>query len=272
MKFIKYFSQFFDFIKDLIRSREIIFELTKQDFKSKYLGSYLGLFWAFVNPTVTIFIFWFVFHFGFKSQPVNKFPFILWLMCGMLPWFFWVDSVSNATNSVIEKSFLVQKVVFRVSILPIIKILAALSIHLFFVALLIIMFLLYGYAPQFYYLQVFYYLFAINVLILGVSWITSSLIIFLRDTGQIVVMALQFGFWLTPVFWSIKSLPEKYQAWMKLNPVYYVIQGYRDSFIDQVWFWEHPVLTVYFWVVTGTVFFSGALLFRRLRPHFSDVL
>jgi lipopolysaccharide transport system permease protein/teichoic acid transport system permease protein len=193
-------------------------------------------------------------------------------MSGMLPWFFFVDGVSNATYSIIEKSFLVQKVVFRVSILPIIKILAALFIHVFFVALLIIMFLLYGYLPQIHYVQVFYYLFAMNVLILGISWITSSLIIFLRDTGQIVAMMLQFGFWLTPVFWSLKMLPEKYQAWIQANPVYYVIQGYRDSFIDKVWFWEHPGLTLYFWMVTAAVFFLGALLFRRLRPHFSDVL
>lgn len=272
MKFIKYFGQFIDFINDLVRSREIILELTKQDFKSKYLGSCLGLVWAFVNPTITILIFWFIFHIGFKSKPVGDFPFILWLMSGMLPWFFFVDGVSNATYSIIEKSFLVQKVVFRVSILPIIKILAALFIHVFFVALLIIMFLLYGYLPQIHYVQVFYYLFAMNVLILGISWITSSLIIFLRDTGQIVAMMLQFGFWLTPVFWSLKMLPEKYQAWIQANPVYYVIQGYRDSFIDKVWFWEHPGLTLYFWMVTAAVFFLGALLFRRLRPHFSDVL
>lgn len=266
---VRYFLQF---LKDLIQSRAIIFELTKQDFKSKYLGSYLGLVWAFVNPTITILVFWFIFQIGFKSTPVHDYPFILWLMTGIVPWFFFADSVSNATNSIIEKSYLVQKVVFRVSILPIIKILSSLLIHLFFMISLVLMFMGYGYMPQMYNLQAFYYLFAMIVFVLGLSWITSSLVIFLRDTGQIIGVLLQFGFWLTPIFWSIKLIPEKYHNIIKLNPVYYLIEGYRDSFIRHKWFWEHMHLTIYFWVVASSLFIAGAVLFRKLRPHFADVL
>jgi ABC-type polysaccharide/polyol phosphate export permease len=265
---------FFQFLADVFQSRAIIYELTKQDFKSKYLGSYLGLIWAFVNPSITIAIFWFVFQVGFKAKSTTaaEVPFVLWLIGGMIPWFFFSDSVSGAANSILEKSYLVQKVVFRVSILPIIKILSALLIHFFFVGVLCVMFLGYGFAPQWYYVQVFYYLFAMIILIAGLSWITSSLTLFLRDTGQIVGMMLQFGFWLTPIFWSSKTLPEKYQIFIKLNPLYYIIEGYRDSFINRVWFWEHADLTAYFWAVTCIIFITGAFVFKRLRPHFSDVL
>lgn len=264
--------EFWFFLRDLVRSRSIIFELTKNDFRARFLGSYLGLVWAFVQPVITIGILWFVFQVGFKAQPVGNFPFILWIMCGMIPWFFFSDSIAAATPSITEKTFLVNKVVFRVSILPIIKILSALVIHLFFVAFMFLMFLLYGHRPGLYLVQTLYYLFSAIVLILGLSWITSSLVVFLKDVGQIVGILLQFLFWMTPIFWSTAILPAKYQLWVRLNPVYYITEGYRDCFMHQVWFWEHGLLTLYFWITTGAIFLLGALLFSRLRPHFADVL
>jgi lipopolysaccharide transport system permease protein/teichoic acid transport system permease protein len=263
---------FFRFLQDIVKSRRLISALTKDDFRSRYLGSCLGFIWAFINPVLTILILWFVFEIGFKVRPVDDFPFILWLTAGMVPWFFISDSIISATNSIIEKSFLVQKVVFRVSTLPIIKILSALVIHLFFTALLIALFLLHGRAMPLTTVQIVYYLFAACVFILGLTWMTSALIIFLRDIGQVVGILLQFGFWLTPIFWSIDIVPAGYRSVIKLNPLYYIIQGYRESLINQVWFWEHRALTIYFWGVTGLLLIVGALLFRRLRLHFADVL
>lgn len=265
-------KDFYYFFCDLLKSRNTIYELTKRDFKSSYLGSYLGLLWAFVNPTISILIFWFVFEVGFKSMPVAEFPFILWLMAGMIPWFFFSESISGATNSVTENSFMVKKVAFRVSVLPIVKILSALCIHLFFIFIVFLMFLLYGYIPNVYNFQVLYYLFSAIIFILGFSWVTSSLVIFIKDVSQVVGMLLQFGFWMTPIFWSLNIIPTKYQNIIKLNPAYYLIEGYRDSFINRVWFWEHSALTIYFWAVTLFILFFGAFLFRKLRPHFADVL
>ena len=267
-----YLKLFYRFIKDIIISRRLIFELSKKDFRAKYLGSYLGILWAFVQPTITVLIFWFVFQVGFKSMPVDNFPFILWLVSGIIPWFFFSESLANATNAVTESSYLVKKIVFRVSILPIIKILSALFIHLFFIIFLVWMFFMYGYKPNVHNIQVIYYLFATFILVLGISWITSSLIIFLKDIGQIVGMILQFAFWLTPIFWSVKVLPEKYHLVIKLNPLYYIVEGYRNSFIYYKWFWEDINLTIYFWLVTLPLFVIGAIVFKRLRPHFADVL
>ena len=265
-------KQLYWFIKDIIRSRRLIMELTKKDFQTRYLGSYLGIFWAFIQPTISILIFWFVFQVGFKSMPVDNFPFILWLMSGMIPWNFFADSVSGATNSVLENSYLVKKVTFRVSILPIIKIMSALFIHLFFIVFLLIMFLIYGYTLDIHNIQIVYYFVATVVLVLGISWITSAVVVFLRDVGQLVAMVLQFGFWLTPIFWSLKMIPQKYYFLIKLNPFYYIVEGYRDTFIYHKWFWEHLHLTAYYWIFTASVFLLGAIIFRRLRPHFADVL
>jgi len=269
---MNYLIQFLTFLSDIIKSRRLILELAKNDFKKNYLGSYLGLIWAFVQPGCTIIILWFVFQVGFKSMPVNNFPFVLWLVCGIVPWFFFSESMSNATNSMLENRYLVSKVVFRVSVLPLIKILSGLFVHIFFIGFLFGMFFIYGYEPNIYNLQIIYYLFAMFILLVGISWLTSSLVVFLKDVGQIVAMILQFAFWLTPIVWSYNIVPEKYLIYIKLNPLYYIIEGYRESFIYHKWFWEHTYLTTYFWVVTIMFFSIGAVTFKRLRPHFADVL
>src|SRR5262245_1499296 len=108
-------KSFYVFIVELIVKRHIILELTKQDFRVKYLGSYLGMLWAFVQPTVYICILWFVFQLGFRSSPVAGVPFILWLMAGIVPWFFFNDALTGGTNSVLDNSFLVKKMTFSIS-------------------------------------------------------------------------------------------------------------------------------------------------------------
>jgi lipopolysaccharide transport system permease protein/teichoic acid transport system permease protein len=104
------------------------------------------------------------------------------------------------------------------------------------------------------------------------SWITSSIVVFSKDIGQLVNMFLQFGFWLTPIFWSINIIPPKYHALIKLNPIFYITEGYRDAFVHQVWFWERIWQTMCFWSITGIIFVTGALVFTFLRPHFADVI
>ncbi|MFH1155449.1 MAG: ABC transporter permease [Pseudomonadota bacterium] len=246
--------------------------MTKRDFKSKYLGSYLGLLWAFIHPMVTISVLWFVFEVGFKSKPVNDCPFILWLMTGMIPWFFFADAFASSSNCILEYSYLVKKVLFRVSTLPIVKILSAAFIHVFFILVILMAFRFYKYPFDRYMLQILYYFPAVLFLLLGISWLTSSLSIFLKDIGQVIAVLLQFGFWLTPIFWSLDLLPERYHPIIKLNPVYYIIQGYRDTFIHKVWFWQHPHYTIYFWSFALVMFVGGGLIFKRLKPHFADVL
>jgi lipopolysaccharide transport system permease protein/teichoic acid transport system permease protein len=262
----------YQFFRSILQNKKILLQLTKNDFKQKYVGNLLGALWAFIQPTITILIFWFVFQVGFKSKPVGDFPFILWLISGMIPWFFFAEALSNGTNSVIANSFLVKKIVFRISLLPIIPLLSALVIHLFFIFFMFGMFLYYGITPTIYWIQIFYYLFAMSILLLGLSWITASVIVFFKDMGQIVAMVIQFGFWLTPIFWSIDIIPQQYHWIIELNPLVYIIEGYRDSLIHHQWFWEKPTEGIYFWVISMIIFLFGAWLFQKLRPHFADVL
>lgn len=271
-RIIKLVKQFLIFFIDLYRTRRIILSLAKQDFTQRYLGNYFGILWAFAGPMINVLIMWFVFQVGFRSNHVENVPFILWLITGMFPWFFFSESIVSGTSAIVDKPFLVKKILFRVSTLPVIKLIVASFLHSFFILVLFAMFSLHGFFPKIINLQVIYYGFAAFFFCLGISWATSAIVIFFKDLGQVIGILLQFGFWLTPIFWHIQIVPPKYLFWIKMNPAFYIIQGYRDSFIYNVWFWEKPFLSLYFWGVTLFIIIFGAFIFRRLRPHFADVL
>ncbi|WP_397333472.1 ABC transporter permease [Paenibacillus sp. JSM ZJ436] len=257
---------------NLCEKLELIISFTINDFKKRHLGSYLGMVWAFIQPLITILLFWFVFQVGFRSTPIHDVPFILWLSCAMVPWNFFSDAFQSSTSSIIDNNYLVKKVVFKLDILPVIKILSALFVHLFFLVFLVTMFLIYGYGFSIYNIQVIYYLLASILLVLGISWITSSLVLFLMDTAQIVAMLMQFGFWLTPIFYPLTMVPEKLHFFFKLNPMYYITNGYRNAFIYKTWFWQEPLLTLYFWTITAVLLVFGYKIFKKLQPHFADVI
>ena len=269
----RYIKEFYRFLKHIVESRKLLFTLSYNDFKEQYLGSYLGIIWAILRPLMFIGVMWFVFGVGFKSKPVNDgTPFILWLLSGMIPWFFFADAIGKGMNAVVSNSFLVKKVAFRVSVLPLVKVLSSLYIHVVFVGILLSIFLYYGYKPTLYWLQIPYFMLCMILLLLGVSWLTASIKVFVKDVGEVIGVIIQFGFWVTPIFWSINIIPQKYQSIIKLNPMFYIIDGYRNALIHQKWFWENMNLTVYYIVFTVMVLVLGAIVFKRLRPHFGDVL
>ena len=106
---------------ELYHNRGLILTLAKNDFKTKYAGSYLGIVWAFIQPIVTIMVYWFVFTIGLKAGDMAEYPFVLYLISGIVPWFFFQDALNAGTNGLIEYNYLVKKVVFKISILPMVK-------------------------------------------------------------------------------------------------------------------------------------------------------
>lgn len=263
----------FSILREIYNSRILVWNLSKNDFKTKYAGSYLGIFWAFVNPIVTILIYWFVFEFGLKSgAPIPNVPFILWFTSGLVPWFFFSDAVLNATNSFIEYSYLVKKVVFKISILPIVKIFSAFFIHGVFVTVMVSIYIIYGKVLTLSSIQLVYYTFCTFALALGISYATSAMIIFFKDLSQIIGIALQIGMWMTPIMWSYTIIPQKFQWIAKINPMFYIVEGYRKSIFENKWFFEDFWGTLYFWSFTTLVFVVGMIIFKKLKPHFSDVL
>ena len=261
--------------KELYQNRKLIWKLSKNDFRNKFAGAYFGIVWAFIQPMVTVAVYFVVFQLGLRVQPAaTGYPYICWLVSGIIPWFFFSDALPSASNCLLEYSYLVKKVVFKISILPIVKIISALFVHVFFVVFALILCACYGYTPSLYTLQIIYYSICTFLLVLGLVYATSAIVIFFRDLTQIISIFLQVGVWLTPIMWDINMLSS--HPWLiklfKLNPMYYVVTGYRDSMLGHIGIWNHASWTIYFWVVTILLFGLGSVIFKRLKPHFADVL
>jgi lipopolysaccharide transport system permease protein/teichoic acid transport system permease protein len=263
---------FLNFLKLIYLQRQLIFSMARREVASRYVGSLLGFVWTFIHPMVMIFVFWFVFSVGFKSQPVNNVPFVVWLTAGMAPWFVFADIINGSASVVVENGNLIKKTIFPVQILPVIKLVSCSITHSVFLLVLLGLIVFQSMPFTVYFLQFVYYFLAMMVLALGIGWAVSALNVFMRDVGQMVAVVLQVGFWATPIFWDINIMPPGAQFILKLNPMFYIIQGYRESFISFTPFWHHPSQTLYYWIFTAVVFVVGAFIFKRLKPQFADVL
>jgi ABC-type polysaccharide/polyol phosphate export permease len=275
MKIKKYlnFKDFTGFLRGLIRSRNVMIQMVIKDIQSQYLGSFLGITWSFIQPFMYVAVISLVFSIGLRgSRGSEELPFVLFLVSGITVWFFISDCVSYGVTSIQQHSYLVQKIVFRVSMLPVVKIFSALFVHMIFLFLLVSLFALHGLFPDLYYLQILYYLFSTIVLMLGLAWFTSSVVLFFPDLQQIMQLMVRIGFWFTPIIWNLKRVPVKYRWLIEANPACYLVQGYRNCFIHKTWFWERPYYSLYFWIFTLLVFAVGSIVFRRLKPHFADVI
>lgn len=272
--YLRKFEFFVEFPVEIYRSKKLIMQLSKNDFKTKFAGSYLGIIWAFIQPIVTVVLYWFVFEKGLRAGSMVSVPFVLWLIAGLVPWFFFQDSLIGGTNALIEYQYLVKKVVFQIDILPLVKVFSSVYVHMFFILFMLVLYMCYGYFPNLYTIQILYYLICTFVLALGISYATSAVVGFFRDLTQIINIALQVGTWMTPIMWNFESMG--LPGWLKMifqaNPMFYIVQGYRDALINHIWFWERPALTIYFWIITTAIMGVGTMLFKKLKVHFADVL
>lgn len=266
-------KQILNYPKEMIQNRKLIWQFSVNDFKARYAGSIFGVLWAFVNPLVMVLTYWFVFGVGLKATTAdNDYPFIVFLVTGIVPWFFFSDSFTSSTGVFREYSYLVKKVVFNIRILPTTKLISNLYTHIFFIALTFGIVMLNGIMPSLQTLQLIYYVFCLFVFLTGLTWLTSSIQPFFPDITQIINIFLQVFMWSLPILWSPAQFSSKVINFLKINPLYYVIQGYRESFLSEGWFFEHWKMSLYFWIFTIILLIVGSLIFKRLRPHFSDVL
>lgn len=249
-----------------------IWQFALDDFKAKYAGSALGCLWAFLQPIITIVLYWFVFQLGFKSAPVENFPFILWLMVGLLPWFFISDAISNATTSMVEYSYLVKKVLFNINILPLIKVVSVMLVQLVLIIFASILYAMCGYFPDFYYFQILVYLVYMMIFAAGIAYLTATLYVFFKDTLQIVAIVLQVVFWITPVVWDFDIMPELVRKILVFNPLYYVVEGYRNIFVYKQAMPHSFAMIIYYWGIVFVILGIGLKLFGRCKKHFADVL
>ena len=260
------------FFKRIYMHRSLVWVMATQELKKRYAGSFIGIFWAIINPVMTILVFWVVFSLGFKIQPVGGVDFIVIFFCGFLPWLTFSETLMANTSAIISNQHLVKKVVFPVEILPLVNIVASAISHFAMLILVGVILQINDIPFSIYNLQVIYYFFALIVFSLALGWLASAISVFFPDTTQIVGVLLNMWFWLTPIVWIETMVPSKYHYLLKLNPAYYFVNGYKATFVYHTPFWADYEWAIYFWGITLSLFIFGGYLFRKLKPEFADVL
>ncbi|MBQ2205247.1 MAG: ABC transporter permease [Lachnospiraceae bacterium] len=262
-------------ILDIIKNRTMVLSLAKSDFKKRFVGSYFGIIWMFVQPLATVLVYTLIFQVGFKAvPPITGMPYVLWLIPGIIPWFYFQDSLIQGTNVLYEYNFLVKKVVFNVSMLPVVKLVSVMFAHICFIMIMFVVFIVAGIDLSVKCFLIIYFSFALSVLALGIIYFTSAINVFFKDMAQIINILVQFGIWMAPIMYDeglfINRAPLVYKL-LKLNPIYYIVKGYRFAMVGEA-FQDKKILTIYFWAVTLILFAIGSRIFKNLENHFSDVL
>lgn len=260
---------------EILKNKNMILDLAVSDFKKRFVGSYFGIIWMFIQPLATVLVYTLIFQVGFRaSPPIKDLPYVLWLLPGIIPWFYFQEALLQGTGVLYEYNFLVKKVVFNVTMLPIVKLISVTISHIFFVIIMLIVFLVANVQISPSVVLIVYFSFALSILILGLIYMTSAINVFFKDMSQIVGIFLQFGIWMAPIMYDESLFLNRstiiYKL-LKLNPIYYIVKGYRYAMVHEE-FLNFKTLTIYYWIVIAIIFFIGYRIFNKLKPHFSDVL
>ena len=258
----------------MFNSRIVLKTLVIRDFKNRYLSSYIGLPWAFIQPSMYVVVIWFAFSFGLRAGTTESgHPFVAWLLAGLIPWMYISQTMIMTCNAINEYAYLIKKTSFPVSLIPIIKILSGVVVHGILILMMVsLLFFGFNIRPTIYWLQIIYYLFSMMVLLTGIGLLVSSVNVFVKDMAHVINVMVTMLFWATPIIWPYSMLVGNYRYIALLNPFFYIIQGYRYTFIEQTWFFEYVELNIYFWTVTAFIFIVGTMTFYKLRPDFGDEL
>jgi len=267
MKFV------FQVIKEQFYNLHLIFRLAAYEQKSSFQMHYLGILWQFINPALQVLVFWAVFGLGIRSgNPVGDIPFFVWLVIGLVPWFFISPVIVQGSNSVYAKVNLVSKMKFPVSVLPTITIVKNSFNFMVMLVLLGIVLLVYGINSGVYLFQIVYYLVALFTFLFSVTLLLSTLSTIIRDIQIALQSVMRMLFFLTPIFWDPSNVPPLFHNLLKLNPLYYLIDGFRNTFLGLGWFYEDLGFTLYFWFITLLILFVGAFMHIKFRNKFVDYL
>jgi ABC-type polysaccharide/polyol phosphate export permease len=271
---MKNLAIFIAFLKKLYESRYMIRMMAIRDLRAVYVGSLFGFSWAVLNPLAQLAVYGVVFGVFLKSKPDPMYgtdSFFLFLLCGLVPWQFFAQTVSASTNVLISHTNLVKKAVgFNSEILPVITVLSNLITHFIGVVLLLaIVFTVTGKLSSMTPL-ILLYLFFIVIFSVGIGWIVSSINVYLRDVQQVVGLLMMAWMFFTPIFYSASIFPAQVLPIVKFNPLYHMVEGYRYAILAGRILPAADIASMA--VVSFVTFGLGGLLFRRLKSGFGEVL
>lgn len=265
-------------LKEQIEHFYLIRRLSLYELISKNKSNYLGIFWEIINPIIQILIYWFVFGSIRQREAVEvvpglEAPFINWMLVGFIMWTFFYQSTIQGSKSIYSRLRMLSRMNFPMSVIPAYIIVSQLYVHIFMLVVAILIFQLSGFYINIYYLQLVYFLFGTFALIYSVALVTSTLSTIIRDVHMLLNATLRMGLYLSPVLWQMSVLAAPLPTILKLNPLYYLIEGYRSAFFGTGWYFlEHWQYTLYFWAVVLVLFLFGAKLHVKFRRHLIDYL
>ena len=260
----------------LLHNRQLIVQLTKREVVGRYKGSVMGMAWSFFNPVFMLIVYTFVFSEIFKSRWVgvggdeSKTQFAVLLFVGMIVLSLFSEVLNRAPNLILSNVNYVKKVVFPIEILPVIAMGAALFHTLIsLMVLLAAFFLINGYLHWTAVLTPLVFL-PLVILTLGLAWMLASLGVFLRDVGQTIVIVTTVLMFLSPVFYPVTAVPERFRIFIMANPLTFIIEQAREVLI-----WGHmPNWTGLgaYTLAAVAVAWAGYAWFQKTRKGFADVL
>ncbi len=247
-------------------------EMVKRDFKQRFAGSAAGWLWGVVHPLVLLASWTFVFQLCLRTPTQSPLTdnYTIFLFCGFLPWLLFQETVQRSAGALLDHSNLITKTMFPSEVVPVSIFLSALINHVIAIGLVTIAVAIWdkGVSPMMAFLPI--YIVLNGLLAVGLGWIISSLNVYLRDTAQVVQVALTLWFWITPIFITREVVPERFRFLVDWNPLSYIVNAYRHLILDVELpnFQEMAIVTVF----AVLIFVMGGLFFRHLKRGFADVL
>ena len=254
--------------------RELIKEFSKREILIRYRGSVLGLMWSFFNPLFMLSIYTFIFSEVFKARwneiSQTKTEFALLLFIGLLVFNLISECLIRASTIITSNINYVKKVIFPLDILPVAIMIAALFHGLISLFIWVIAYSILIGIPQVTILYLPIVITPYILFILGLSWILASLGVFLRDVSQFIGMMLNVLLFMSPIFYPITAIPEKYRFIFQLNPLTLVIDQAR---LVMYWGNQPDFLSVLLlFLFSLSIYYLGFVWFQKTRKGFSDVL
>ncbi len=252
-----------------------IAKLSIADLKKTYSGAALGWAWAVIKPVVTIFVYWFAIEIGLrKGGDVNEMPYILWLIAGMVPWFYISDTLTGGADCIRRYSYLVTKMRYPIMTIPTFTNLSKLFVNIILTLVAVIIFWAAGYKPTVYLLQLPVYIFFMYMLSNAWALFAGMVSAISKDFSNLVKAFTTAVFWLSGVIWDINNVMDKpaLKAFMMINPVTFISNGFRNCFVNEVWFFDQPKRLLYFIVIYVCMAFLSLWAYKKLRKEIPDVL
>lgn len=259
-------------IRDLIVHRQLFARLVPRDIQSRYMGSAFGLIWSMATPILLLLNYWFFLGVVLKAkwgiEGAGDYP--LMLFSGIVVYQFFAEVLGRAPGLIISHAAYVRKVVFPVELLSWVTVATALFHLAVNFAILLIAQLVLRHELPLTWLWLPILLVPLVLLTVGISWLVSSLSVYLRDIAQVVPLVLTFLMFLSPIFYPMDIMPSKYRTWLALNPLTPMIEQVRAVTIHG----HAPdalTLGIQF-LVAAAVAMGGYWWFARTKKGFADVL